>query len=89
MHKFFIGVINQILEGLVNLINGILSILPDSKVDQLISNLNVDNVIIKNLAYLNYFLPIDFILSTFAVFLTVIALYYLYSTILRLMNAIE
>lgn len=89
MHKFFVGLINQILEGLVKLVNGILTILPDSKVDVLISNLNVDNVILKNLAYLNYFIPVDFILTTFAIFLTVIALYYVYSTILRFVNAIE
>lgn len=87
--NFFIKIINYIFSGIVDVINVITRLLPDSKIDQILSNLNKNGVVIKYIAYLNYFLPIDFILATTATFLTVISLYYVTSTVLRFIKVIE
>lgn len=76
----------DILSTLWDNFSGMLaSILPKSPFQQFIGNFKD----IPYLNYLNWFIPIGDILSIFAVYLTCVTLYYLYSIILRWIRALE
>lgn len=81
-------VFNNILTWIGEQINAILSficvVLPDSPFKLL------DNTAISEyLPYINYFVPVDFILSTLLAWLGAILIYYCYQTVMRWIRAIR
>ena len=77
MFDYVMDLINPILSA-------ILSVLPDSPFTML------DNSPIKPfLGYVNWFLPMDYILSVFQVWLPCIGVYYIYSVAMRWIKMIE
>ncbi len=81
-------IFNQILDWFSNGINAIsaflLSVLPNSPFALL------DATIIQPfLPYLNYFIPLDFIMSCSLAWISAISCYYAYSIILRLIRAVH
>ncbi|MEE1154384.1 MAG: hypothetical protein UH241_04430 [Acutalibacteraceae bacterium] len=81
-------IFNQIWEWLSNLLTDtlqwIIDLLPDSPFTA------IDfSAISPYLGYINYFIPIDFMLSTFLLWLSAIAVYYCYSCVLRWLKVIN
>lgn len=63
----------------------ILSVLPDSPFQTLASNSAVGEV----LGYVNYFIPINSFVSILELWLTAVAIYYVWQVILRWIRAIQ
>lgn len=63
----------------------IINVLPDSPFIYITQTQSV----LKILKYINWAIPFDFILSTFELWLSAIAVYYTYSIILRFFKAID
>lgn len=83
MMGIIINAINALIRGLVDFINVILSILPDSP----FSNFEVSGL--EFLGELNWILPVDNMVMLTGYWLLAIAAYYLYSTALRWAKAIQ
>lgn len=77
-------IVNAILSKVKNLLTWVLAFLPNSPF-QAIDN----SPIAQYLPYINWFLPVDFMLSTTELWLTAIATYYIYSAILRWVKAVS
>lgn len=75
--------LNAIIRGLGVVGGAILSVLPNSPFSGL------GNIEIPFLGYINYVIPINFIVTVLAVWLPAVALYYGVSIILRWIKAIE
>lgn len=69
---------------LTNTINWLVDLLPDSPFQSIEMS-----VFDSYLGYINYFVPIDFMISTFLLWLSSISVYYIYSVILRWIKAID
>lgn len=74
-----------LLEGLEKIIVQILSILPDSPFRFLTQNETLE----PYLAFLNWVIPFDFMISTFQAWLVAFTLYFIWSVALRWFRAIE
>lgn len=75
---------STVITWLENAMKWALSCLPDSPFTLL------DNSPIKEyLGYINWFLPFDFVVATLQVWLAAIAIYYIYSAVLRWVKAIN
>lgn len=85
----FTGFVSSLYNQFTNLaytvIQAIINILPDSPFIFLAQ----DNSVAQTLRYVNWFIPFDFVVSTFNLWLTAIATYYAYSVILRFFKAID
>ena len=68
-----------------NILSKIIDILPDSPFNWLTQN----SVVADYLGYINYFIPMSFILSTLENWLFAITIYYIFSLILRWVKAID
>jgi hypothetical protein len=80
--NWLIGLLNYIIKGLGSVLTVIFSILPSSPFKYL------DNSPIKDyLGIINYFIPLDFIISTGETWLTAIGIYYIYQIVLRWIKA--
>lgn len=67
-----------------NLVNWVLGFLPDSPITW------VDNSpAAQFIGYMNYFIPIDFMLSSAEVWLSAVIAYYIYSAVLRWIRAVS
>lgn len=67
-----------------NLISWVLGFLPDSPF------VMIDNSPVADyIGYINYFFPISFMISTAEAWLTAVAVYYIYSAVLRWIKAIS
>lgn len=75
--------INAVIHGLVDFLNILLSILPDSP----FQNVNVDGL--EFLGEINWVIPIDNMILLTGYWLLAIAVYYIYSTALRWAKAIQ
>lgn len=75
---------NWICNTLYDLLKGIIDLLPDSPFKLL------DNTPIQPyLKYINWVIPIDFIVDTLTLWLVAVAGYYTYSVILRMIKTID
>lgn len=75
---------NWLCDSLSGIVKGIADILPDSPFKLL------DNTPIKPyLQYINWVIPIDFMIDTFSLWLLAIAAYYTWSVLLRWIKAIN
>lgn len=75
---------NWICETLYDLLKSIIDLLPDSPFKLL------DSTPIKPyLKYINWVIPVDFIIDTLSLWLVAVAGYYTYSAILRMLNTID
>ena len=79
---------NQIWEWLSNLLTDTISWLVDLLPDSPFKAIEM-SVFDSYLFYINYFVPIDFMISTFLLWLTAISTYYIYSVVLRWIKAID
>lgn len=79
---------NQIWEWLSNLLTDTISWLVDLLPDSPFKAIEM-SVFDSYLCYINYFVPIDFMISTFLLWLTAISTYYIYSVVLRWIKAID
>lgn len=79
-----ITVLNYIIAGFAYIANGILAVLPNSPF-QMISNSGVA----EYLGYLNWIIPVETLLTIAFYWVTAIAVYYLYSVILRWIKVIS
>lgn len=79
------SLIQRIGKWLSDLLALILSLLPNSPFQALTTNESVQGV----LGWLNYFVPVSQMLAIFQLWLTAIAVYYVYSIALRWAKAIE
>ncbi len=81
-------VFTQIWDWLGNLltdvINWLVDLLPDSPFQAIEMS-----IFDSYLGYINYFVPIDFMVSTFLLWLGAISIYYIYSVVLRWIKAID
>lgn len=75
---------DMILKNLQNILSWVLALLPDSPFLQL------DNSPVKPyLSALNWIVPVNFMISTMELWLTAIAVYYVYQAVLRWARAIS
>jgi len=75
---------DAILSLLKQALSWVVALLPDSPFKL------IDNSPIKDLLpYINWFIPFDFMVTTFTAWLVAIAVYYVYSVILRWVKAIN
>ena len=77
--------IQKIGKWLSDLLGVVLMLLPDSPFQAITTNTAVQGV----LGWLNYFVPVTEMLAIFQLWLTAIAIYYVYSIVLRWAKAIE
>lgn len=63
----------------------ILSVLPKSPIKEILSSVGKPDW----LGYLNWFIPVNAIISMLVIFLSAISIYYLYQIILRWVKAID
>lgn len=75
---------DAILSLLKNTLKWVINLLPNSPFTAL-SNSPIQ----PYLAYINWFIPFDFIVSTLEAWLVAIAVYYVYSVVLRWVKAIN
>ncbi|WP_294387818.1 hypothetical protein [uncultured Ruminococcus sp.] len=75
---------NWICETLYDLLKSIIDLLPDSPFKLLDST-----PIQRYLKYINWVIPVDFIVDTLTLWLVAVAGYYTYSAILRMLNTID
>lgn len=81
----FSQLFSRISELIHNILVSIIDILPDSPIQQLAVNPTIS----KYLGYINWVIPINFMVSTLLPWLTAIAIYYAYSVIMRWAKAIS
>lgn len=75
---------NWLCETLYDMLKAIVDLLPDSPFKLL------DNTPIQPyLKYINWVIPVDFIIDTLSLWLVAVAGYYTYSAILRMLNTID
>lgn len=84
MANFIVGIINALIQGLADVLNAVFSLLPNSPF-ALIDN----SPIAPYLSGLNWLIPISSLLGILEAWLTCIALYYIYSIVLRWIKAIK
>lgn len=77
--------IQKIGRWLSDLLGVVLMLLPESPFQAITTNTEVKSV----LGWLNYFVPVTEMLAIFQLWLTAIAIYYVYSIVLRWAKAIE
>lgn len=77
-------IIQWLGEQLENIASWVLWLLPDSPF-QMLNN----SVIAPYLGYINWILPLDFVVSTLSLWLVAVAGYYIYSMILRWIKAVD
>lgn len=77
-------IFTQVGTFLSTMINGLVSLLPDSPFT-IISN----SPIASYLKYINWFLPFDFAVQLLQIWVVSVSSYYIYSVILRWIKAIE
>lgn len=82
--NFIVDFINFIIAGFADILNVIISILPDSPF-KIISNSEVS----QYLGYLNWVIPLETFVSITMAWVTAIAIYYGVSIVLRWIKAIE
>lgn len=75
---------NWICETLYDLLKSIIDLLPDSPFKLLDST-----PIQPYLKYINWVIPVDFIIDTLSLWLVAVVGYYTYSAILRMLNTID
>lgn len=75
---------NWISDTLYDLLKSIIDLLPDSPFKLLDST-----PIQPYLKYINWVIPVDFIIDTLSLWLVAVAGYYTYSAILRMLNTID
>lgn len=75
---------NCICDTLYDLLKSIIDLLPDSPFKLLDST-----PIQPYLKYINWVIPVDFIIDTLSLWLVAVAGYYTYSAILRMLNTID
>lgn len=75
---------NWICETLYDLLKSIIDLLPDSPFKLLDST-----PIQPYLKYINWVIPVDFIIDTLSLWLVAVAGFYTYSAILRMLNTID
>lgn len=80
-----IKIINMIILAIGTVINGVLSLLPDSPFKS-IQLESIDTGLIKAL---NWIIPVNTIISIFGASLLAVGVYYLYQIVLRWIKAIE
>lgn len=78
--------LNQFLNVLLKLVGQLLDILPKSPFQGFIEQLRGS---ISHVGWLNWFLPVKSMLVVGGVWLSAIAIYYIYSAILRWIKAID
>lgn len=76
---------NGIVSGVNKILNAILFMLPDSP----FADLEIPDEVRNIFGYVNYFVPIKAMLIIAGSWLTAIAIYYIYQTILRWAKAIK
>lgn len=84
MGNFFVDIINWLIAALGAVLSFIFGILPDSPI-KLIDN----SPIAAYLPMINYFIPLDFIVSAAEAWTIAIGVYYIYQTILRWVKSID
>lgn len=77
-------VFNAIGKALQQALLWVVNLLPDSPF-KLIDNSPVSDL----LPYINFFIPFDFVIATLELWLAAIAVYYIYSVVLRWVKAIN
>lgn len=75
--------------ALINIVNWLLGLLPRSPFRDFIDNFHSDNTISTALKYFNWFFPVTECLTVFSLWLAAVALFYLYSLILRWVKLIS
>lgn len=88
MPDWLAGGVNTILEGLVLVVNSLVSIFPDSPFKSAIDSVTT-GLGSTLLGYVNYFIPVSEMLSILSVWVAAIVFYYAISTILRWVRAIS
>lgn len=78
----FFGQIGDLID---DLLIKILSILPDSP----FTYLQKYAYVYKYIQYINWIIPVNFIISTLETWLVAVAIYYIYQLVLRWLKAIE
>lgn len=81
---WFPNVVDWLGDQLSYILSFIVVLLPDSPF-QLLSYTPISNI----LPYINYFIPIDFILSTLTAWGTAITIYYAYQIVLKWAKAVS
>ena len=76
--------INWLFEILAQVLSWVVNLLPNSPFTA-ISN----TPIAPYLGFINWFIPFDFVITTLTLWLSAIAIYYVYSVILRWVKAVE
>jgi hypothetical protein len=76
--------VDFILQNLQNIFSWVLALLPDSPFQKL-----TNSPIQPYLKSLNWIVPVDFMISTMELWLTAIAVYYVYQAVLRWARAIS
>lgn len=77
-------IFNSIMKAIKDLLIWVLDFLPSSPFQAL------DNSpVAQYLPYINWFMPLPFMLSTMELWLTAVAAYYIYSAILRWVKAVS
>lgn len=84
MYAFFIGFVNSLIAGLGAVLNAIFGLLPPSPFS-IIDN----SPIASYLPGINYFVPVNQIITISEIWLTSIGTYYLYQIVLRWLKAIK
>lgn len=80
----FYEILNFLSDGITLISTFLVSVLPDSPFKLL------DTTPIRPyLSFINYFIPVDFIIDTLVAWLFAIAVYYSYSVILRFIKAVS
>ena len=79
----FIDILRWLGDQIVYMLSFIVELLPDSPF-QLLDYTPIAGI----LPYINYFIPLDFIMSVFAAWSSCIIIYYGYSVVLRWLKAI-
>lgn len=85
MSGFFSDLYNQFTAAAIAVLTKIINLLPDSP----FIFLSQTPEIYKVLKVVNWVIPFDFVVSTFGLWLSAIAVYYAYSVILRFFKAID
>jgi hypothetical protein len=84
MWSWIVKGINSLIKGLGVILTFIFGILPNSPFTYL-----ENSPIAQFLGIINYFVPISYFISVGEIWLTAIAIYYIYQTVLRWIKAIS
>lgn len=80
----FSNIFDWFFDFLADILQWVVDLLPDSPFNKL------DTTVIEPyLGYINWVIPMDFILTTFTLWLTAVGIYYCWSVILRWIKAID